>query len=331
MSKAVLLLNLGTPSKPETSSIRKYLTEFLLDPRVLDINPIKRNLLVRGLIAPRRAPQLTKIYKSIWTEKGSPLLANMLSLQEKLQAKLGSEYIVECAMRYQKPALLDALKRLEKQSLDELILFPLFPQYASATTGSVLEKALKHITSWTTIPKLRVITEFCDNPGFIDAHAHKLQSIGPFEKLIVSFHGLPERQLQKANEECLCTASCCSRNISCYRAHCRRTYNALLKRLGRTDENTLLTFQSRFGKDPWIGPDTQETAIKLAQDGVKRIAIISPSFTMDCIETLYELGQEVRHKFIESGGSDCLVAPSLNDSPEWIETVWKLIQSTPPQ
>ncbi len=323
--KAVLLLNLGTPSAPDTASVRKYLTEFLLDPRVLDINPIKRNLLVRLSIAPKRAPQLAKIYKSIWTEKGSPLLVHMLNLKTALQTKIGSNYLVECAMRYQQPSLVQALDRLKKYSLDELVLVPLFPQYASATTGSALEKTLNLLSKWETIPKIRVVTEFCDHPGFINCHAQKLKSIGPYEKLLVSFHGLPEKQLKKANKGCLSAANCCERNICCYRSHCLRTYNALLKAANISPQDALMTFQSRFGKDPWLTPDTQETAIQLAQKGVKRIAIISPSFTMDCIETLYELGVEVRHKFLESGGDECNLVPSLNDSPEWIESIWKII------
>ncbi len=328
MKSALLLLNLGTPEQPEPAYIKRYLQEFLLDERVLDINPISRNILVRGIIAPRRSKPLAENYKEIWTDQGSPLLKYTKNITDKLQEDLGKEWLVKFAMRYQSPSIESVLKKLEAEPLRELIILPLYPQYASATTGSSLEKVFTVLSKWKTIPQTRVISHFCDHPAFIESYAEAINQVlfshkDPFEKLIISFHSLPERQLKKAHSSCL-SESCCSSEKQCYKAHCIRTYNALLKQLQRTSENTLLTFQSRFGKDPWIGPETLSTVQKLGKNGIKRIAIVSPSFVADCIETIYELGHEVRDAFIESGGTNCQIIPALNDSTAWSKALQRI-------
>ena len=222
------MVNLGTPDSPSVSDVRKYLDEFLMDERVIDINPISRTLLIKGLIVPFRGPKSAKIYKEVWSdETGSPLLHYSIRQQELLQQALGSNYIVELAMRYQKPSIEDALERLKKKQIANLKVIPLFPQYASASTGSVNQKIMEIVSKWPTIPDISFVNSFHDNEGMIEVFANNARKYGVenYDHVLFSFHGLPERQLTKADDTgkyCLQVPDCCSRfndaNRMCYSA-----------------------------------------------------------------------------------------------------------------
>lgn len=320
----LLLLNLGTPTAPTTNKVADYLKEFLLDPRVIDINPLLRQLLVRFLIVPKRAKISAAAYQKIWERGGSPLLVHSQAIQSALQLQMGNTWQVKLAMRYQFPSLKETLDEIQQTPIKNLVVFPLFPHYASATVGSLFEFILKEISRWQTIPNLRLISDYSDNPHYIDALT---STIDPqFEHILVSFHGLPERQVRKSYGHCICSNACCTSREKaplCYRAACLSTFQEIRRKL--PSKHVSMCFQSRFGKEPWLGPDIQDEIQRLAKQGVKRIGVLSPSFTTDCIETLYEIGHEGRELFILHGGEQLCCFPSLNSSPQWITTITKLV------
>ena len=330
MKTGVLLVNLGTPDAPTKSAVRKYLIEFLTDPRVIDIPWIQRQLLVRGLIIPLRVKSSLKSYQSIWTESGSPLLVHCLKTAELLQASLGDEYHVEIAMRYQSPSISSALKKLQSLRVKELIILPLFPQYASATTGSIFEKIFEELSSQITIPKLTFIDEFHDHPDFIKAFQSVSShlNLADYDHILFSFHGLPERQLKKGNSNC-CKPGCCEKleNKSCYGAQCHRTAHAIAKQCGLKEGSYSICFQSRLGKDPWIKPFTIDQIHELAEKGAKKILVFCPAFVADCLETLFEIAEEYKEIFIHKGGETLDLVPGLNTHPDWIAALKNIILS----
>lgn len=330
----LLLLNLGTPTEPTKKGVSDYLKEFLLDHRVIDINPILRNLLVRCLIVPKRSKNAADIYKKIWMQDGSPLLVHSKEVQQALQQELGGAWDVRLAMRYQQPSLKSMLQELKKLPIKNLVLFPLFPQYASATIGSLYEVILRHISSWRSIPNLKVISDYSNHPCYIDALATTVaesaqEKSSPFDTILVSFHGLPERQVRAAYESCICSDACCRNQMNaplCYRASCIKTFDAIRARFPK--KQFKLCFQSRFGKEPWLGPDIQDVVKHMAESGIKRLAVLSPSFTTDCIETIYEIGYEVKEHFLRYGGEELYCFPSLNSSQPWVNAIKNVVQNS---
>jgi ferrochelatase len=329
----VLLVNLGTPDTPNTPDVRKYLREFLLDKRVIDINPVGRYALVNGVIAPFRAPKSAKVYKQLWTERGSPLLFHGLDLQKKLQAALGDRYYVAFGMRYQSPSIESALKELREQSVDRIIVLPLFPQYAAASTGSVQDKVMEIVKDWWVIPSINFISSFCDDPGFIKSFAelgrqHMAQD--NYNHVIFSYHGLPERQVLKGSDKGYCQlGACCNtynkRNKYCYRAACFATSRLLAAELGLSEDQYTVSFQSRLLKDPWLQPYTDEVLKTLPAKGIKKVLAYSPAFVADCLETTIEVGDEFKHMFLEAGGEKWQLVESLNSEPMWVEAVKKMV------
>jgi ferrochelatase len=335
MKTGVLLVNLGTPDNPKTPAVRRYLREFLMDGRVIDIPKWQRFLLVQGIIAPFRAPKSAKTYQELWTEKGSPLLIYGYSVKKLLQEKLGNDYHVVLGMRYQKPSIKQALEELKSAQIHKIIILPLFPQYASATTGSVHEKTMQIVSKWANIPEITFISQYCNHIGFIQAFAEqgkKYLSHEPFDHVVFSYHGLPERQITKHDitKTCLASSDCCAvystRNHLCYRAQCFETSRQLAKVLNLAPEHYTVSFQSRLGKNPWIQPYTDETIKKLVSENKKRILIFSPSFVADCLETSIEIGVEYKHLFESLGGERWQLVESLNDSPLWIDTLTDLVK-----
>jgi ferrochelatase len=334
MKTGVLLINLGTPDSPSTADVRRYLTEFLNDPRVIDINPIGRFLLVNGVIVPFRAPKSAKLYQQIWTPAGSPLLVNSLRVKQLLQDKLGADYLVELGMRYQNPSLDLALETLRKAGATKLIILPLYPQYASSSTGSSVEKALRLISNWEVTPSLKIISKFYDHPAFIQAcvAVAKKYRHEDFDHVIFSYHGLPERHIQKSSVHyCQGTCnlgSCCEVlsdiNAYCYRAACFATTRALVRALQIPEAKCTTTFQSRLN-DKWIKPYSDAVIIEKAKEGKKKMLVFSPAFVSDCLETVYEIGTEYNELFRHHGGEKIQLVESLNDSPLWIETLCQLI------
>lgn len=333
--KGVLLINLGTPDSPKVSDVRKYLDEFLMDGRVIDIGTIQRNLLVRGAIVPFRSPKTAKLYNEIWDkEKGSPLLYISELQAELLRKELGDDYQVELAMRYQKPSIEDALQRLKLALVDSIQIIPLFPQYASASTGSVIEKVMKLMATWHAFPRISIINQFYDNELMIEAFAANAQEKEPgkYDHVLFSFHGLPVRQLKNVDNSGKhgCAApSCCAQittsNKFCYAAQCHETARLIAAKIQLNKEKYTVCFQSRLGKDPWVQPYTSDVLVDLAKKGVKRLLVLCPAFVADCLETLYEVTEEYGQEFKKLGGEHVELVPSLNDHPKWIEALKQMV------
>lgn len=332
--KGILLVQLGTPDDPSTASVHRYLKEFLMDGRVIDIPEVGRNFLVKGVIVPRRAAASAATYQTIWDkDTGSPLMYYTQRQQELLQAELGEEYHVEIAMRYQNPSIPDALKKLQGMMLSSLRVIPLFPQYASATVGSVVERVMDEIKGWQYIPALSVVNGFCDDDLMVEAFAeHALRhDLASFDHILFSYHGLPVRQLKRIDpqnpKECGafgCDTCKETANSYCYLSQCYATTRAIAGRLGLDSEQYSVCFQSRLGKTPWIQPYTSDTLHRLAQEGKKRLLVFSPAFVADCIETLDEISVEYANEFKELGGEEVTLVESLNTNPTWIQALKRL-------
>ena len=329
----VLLLNLGTPDSPSTSDVRKYLREFLMDRRVIDIPALSRFLLINLIIALFRAPKSAKIYNELWTEKGSPLKIYGYQVEKLLQETLGSDYLVSLGMRYQSPNTTDASKKLKNVGLEKIIVIPLYPQYASASTGSSLEEAMNIIKKWDIIPELHFISEYSGNELMVRTYAEigrKYMEQTSFDHFLFSFHGLPERQILKGSCDNNCKlGTCCNsfhqNNRHCYRAQCFNTSRALAKELGLSENDYTVSFQSRLGKTPWIKPYTDEKIKELCEHGKKRVLCFSPSFVADCLETTIEIGEEYKELFEKNGGEHWQLVESLNVHPQWIECLKEMV------
>ncbi|MBX9853449.1 MAG: ferrochelatase [Cytophagaceae bacterium] len=328
LKTGILLINLGTPDSPETGDVRKYLREFLMDRRVIDIPYLNRFTLINFVIVPLRAPKSSKVYKELWDEKGSPLLYYGLELKDLLQKALGNNFQVAFGMRYQSPSIESAMEELEGKGLDKILVIPLFPQYASASTGSAIEKTMEIIKSWEVIPEIKFISNFLDHPLFIKTFAaigKKYLDKENYDHYIFTYHGLPERQIKKASVQSYCQLNdvCCSKyhskNKYCYRAQCFETTRLLVKELNIPEGKYTVAFQSRLGKNPWIKPYTDEIIKDLAKKGVKSVLAFSPSFVADCLETTIEGGVEYRNLFKEHGGERWQLVESLNVHPMWVE------------
>ena len=335
MKSGVLLINLGTPEAARPAQVRRYLREFLSDPRVIDLPSAARFALVQGVIAPLRARKSAGAYAKIWTERGSPLLFHGLDLRDALRGRMG-EVPVELAMRYGKPTICAGLQALKSAGCDRILLAPLYPQYASSSTGSSLEQSYLEAGKLWNAPYLEVLAPFYDDPRFLDAVASRgrpvLDELKP-DHVLFSFHGLPERHCVKSDEggaHCLQRADCCERiveaNRNCYRAQCFATTRGLRERLGLDQSNSTITFQSRLGRTPWIKPHTDEELVRLAQAGVRRMAVFCPAFVADCLETLEEIELRAAEDFRAAGGDRLELVPSLNADPVWVEALLGMLR-----
>jgi len=328
----ILLIQLGTPGSPSVNDVRKYLYEFLNDPRVIDVSWIIRKLLVNTIIVPFRAPKSVKIYKRLWTEGGSPLLICSERVKNLLQKELGENYKVELAMRYQNPSLNDVLKRMNKFNYEEIIILPLFPQYTSASTGSSIEKAVKIICDWQVIPNIKIINGFYDNKGFIDSFVQRAgqYNVADFEYVLFSYHGLPVRQVGKIHPEGkTCDDFNCDKEINdenkfCYKAACYATTRLIAGRLNIPREKYTVCFQSRLDKK-WLEPFTDKIVIQKAKEGIKKLLVFSPAFVTDCLETIVEIGFENKRLFLDNGGKELQLVESLNDYPVWIKALKNIV------
>jgi len=328
----VLLVNLGTPDSPSVSDVRKYLFEFLNDPRVIDLPWLLRKFLVNIIIVPFRAPKSAKIYQQLWTEKGSPLLIYGEKVKEKLQIELGNEFDVELAMRYQNPAIDEVLENMRKKQHEKLIIIPMFPQYASASSGSVIEKVMNIISKWWVIPEVKFAGQFYDNEGFINSFADiaKKYNINEFDHVLFSYHGLPVRQVDKVyvdGKKCSdhnCDIEITDDNKFCYKAACYATTRLLAGKLNIPIEKYTVCFQSRLDKN-WLEPFTDKVIIQKAEQKAKKLLVFSPAFVSDCLETTVEIGIEYQNLFKEHGGEKIQLVESLNDHPMWIETLKNIV------
>lgn len=329
---AVLLLNVGTPDSPDTFKVRKYLSEFLNDKRVIDIPWLLRKLLVNFIIVPFRASRSAKLYQKLWTENGSPLLFHGVSLQKKLQQKLGEEYIVEFATNYGRPNINEVVKKVLKQNVNRIIAFPLFPQYASSTTGSAIEKLLKLLSSKYNIPAITTIVQYYDNPLYLEAMVSLISNYDyqSFDHIIISYHGLPLNQVNKSHygkacEHYNCIIAVTEQNQYCYHASCYATSRLLAEKLNLDESRYTVCFQSRITKN-WLSPFTDEVITTLAKEGKKRLLVICPSFTADNLETTIEIGHEYKNLFLQNGGTKLTLVESLNDSELWVDAIGEMVK-----
>ncbi len=335
----VLLIQLGTPDSPKTRDVRIYLREFLNDPRVIDIPWLPRKLLVNGIIVPFRAPKSAKIYQELWdlTEDGvSPLLTHTEKVKELLQDRLKNDNVtVEMAMRYQNPSMDSVLARMKTANYDEIMILPFFPQYASASTGSAVEKAMDIIRKWWVIPDVKIISQFYDNEGYLDSIVERTKEfdVKSYDHILFSYHGLPERQVDKVYEEDtdLCTDQPCESEINdankfCYKATCYATTRLLAEKLGLKEEDYTVCFQSRLDKK-WLTPFSDKIVEERAKKGDKKLLAFSPAFVADCLETLVEIGVEYQEIFEEHGGEKVQLVPSSNSHPRFIDGLEELVKA----
>jgi protoporphyrin/coproporphyrin ferrochelatase len=327
----LLLCNLGTPDQPTPASVRRYLRQFLSDPRVLDINAVARWLLLNLIILPLRPRKSAAAYQKIWGERGSPLLWHSEDLVAAVRGCLGPDWAVELGMRYQNPSIASALEKLRKVGVDRVVVFPLYPQYAVSSTGSTVAELFRIAARTWAPPLLTFVDAFHDDPGFIKAFAAVGGPILKTEQpdhVLMSFHGLPERHMRKTDptgQHCLAQADCCDQigpaNRNCYRAQCFATARALASQLGLAGGSWSVSFQSRLGRTPWIHPYTDFVIPKLAAEGRKRLVVFSPAFVADCLETIEEIGMRAKDQFIAAGGERLTLVPSLNATPAWVDAV----------
>ena len=315
---AVLLVNLGTPDAPTAPALRRYLAEFLSDSRVVEIPRFVWWPILHGIILRTRPAKSAAKYATVWMPEGSPLAVWTRRQAEALAAQLaqaGHHVIVKYAMRYGNPSLPDTLDALRAEGTTRVLVLPLYPQYAAATTASIVDKVLQWATQARRMPELRFVAEYHDDPAYIAALAARLcahwQEHGRGDKLVLSFHGVPERSLLMGDP---------------YHCQCHKTARLLAEHLGLPQTEVLVTFQSRFGKAKWLEPYTEPTLQKLAAEGLKRVDVMCPGFVADCLETLEEIAQEARHAFLEAGGEAFSYVPCLNDDPAWIAALTRLAE-----
>lgn len=338
----LLLINLGTPDEPTTGPVRRYLAEFLDDPRVIDIASWKRWLLLNLVILRTRPKQSAGAYTEIWDPKrGSPLKYYSEELRDALQSSLGDQALVLLAMRYQSPSIEAALATFQAAGVDQIVALPLFPQYASSSTGSALEKLYLEAGKLNNVPNLTVVPPFYDHPAFIRASAAVARPVlakAQAKRVLFSFHGLPERHVRASDysgSHCLAKESCCDTitqaNRSCYRAQSYATARALAAELELEEGTWEVSFQSRLGRTPWIKPYTDARLEALGKEGLESLVVLEPSFTADCLETIEEIGIRGRKDFQNAGGGELTLVPSLNSTPEWIAAVEELAREALPQ
>jgi ferrochelatase len=333
----VLLVNLGTPEAPRPREVRRYLRQFLSDPRVIDIPALPRWLLLHALILPTRPRASAAAYAKIWTPEGSPLLVHGRALRDAVAAQLDDGYAVELAMRYGEPSLAGGLASLRAADVSGILLLPLFPQYSEAATGSVLARVRELAQAAADGPSVCALHPFYAHPGFVSAWVAaarpELDAFGP-DHVLFSYHGLPERQVRAADpsgRHCLADDACCDAigpaNRDCYRAQCLATTRALALALDLPRGAHSTSFQSRLGRTPWIRPHTDHVLPELAATGVRRLAVLCPAFVADCLETLEEIGIRARAQWREVGGEELHLVPSLNAHPTWASAVAEMIRT----
>lgn len=310
----LLLVNLGTPDSPSRSDVRRYLKEFLSDPRVVEGSRIAWWILLNGIILNTRPRISAAAYEKIWTPQGSPLLYFTRRLSDALQQQLGDKIKVVMAMRYGKPSVAEGLAELKQADCGRVLVFPLYPQYSATTTGTVFDAVSKELQQWRWIPELRMLNQYYDHPGYINALAESVRSFqaenGATDKLLMSFHGLPKNYVEAGDP---------------YALQCEQTANLLAEALELESSDWLFSYQSRVGPREWLQPYTDKTLRQLAAQGVKRIQVICPGFAADCLETLEEVAMENRDIFLSNGGEEYQYVPCLNDSPSHIDTLTKLV------
>lgn len=333
MSKAILLVNLGSPDSPSVPDVRRYLNEFLMDGRVIDAPwPVRR--LVVGLILVNRPKESGHAYEKIWTKDGSPLVVTSRNVQKQLQARLSVP--VELAMRYQNPSIESAVKNLVAKGATDVLLIPMFPHYAMSSYESAVVRVQEVAAKLAPKLKLTVQPPYFDAPDYITALVASAADFlrQDYDHLLFSYHGIPERHLRKSDPtgcHCLKVENCCEvaspAHATCYRAQCFATTRAFVKLAGVPKEKYSVSFQSRLGKDPWLKPYTDYELPRLAIEGKKKMLVICPAFVSDCLETIEEIGMRGCEQFLAGSGKEYTRIPCLNEHPQWITALEKMAQT----
>ncbi|MDY0779799.1 ferrochelatase [Tenacibaculum sp. IB213877] len=332
--KGVLLVNLGSPDSTDPKDVKKYLGEFLMDERVIDVPYWLRAFIVKGIILNTRPKKSAEAYQKIWWKEGSPLIVLSERLQAKVQTK--TELPVALAMRYGKPSIKTGLQELYDKGVKDVLLIPLYPQFAMATTETILvlaeELRQKHFADM----KITDVPAFYNKPEYIKALSNSIKDYlvdKEFDEILFSYHGVPERHIRKSditkshcNPESSGDGSCCNTPSKahefCYRHQCYQTTKNVMNELGLKENQVSTSFQSRLGVDPWLQPYTDRTLVKKAeQEGVKKLAVVTPAFVSDCLETLEEIAMEGKHEFLEAGGEEFHMVPCINDNDEWVDVL----------
>ena len=322
--QAVLLINLGSPDSTEVADVKRYLNEFLSDERVIDV-PFVRKVVLPTIILNTRPKKSAEAYASVWTEEGSPLVVTSEHQQALLQER--TELPVFLAMRYGNPSIDAIVAEIIAAGVDHLFLMPLYPHYAMSSYETVVVRVMESVRAQDRALRVDTLQPFYDHPGYLDALEEKIRPHleQPFDKLLISFHGIPERHLRKSDPShahCLCTPACCEvanpAHATCYRHQCFTTAKLIAARLGLAPEQWFVSFQSRLGRDPWLSPPTDATLRRFPGEGVKRLKVICPAFVTDCLETLEEIAVEGRDEFLAAGGEAFELIPCLNEHPAWI-------------
>ncbi len=331
--KGVLLVNLGSPEAPTPEAVKPYLDQFLMDERVIDLPYLLRAFVVRGIILRKRPAKSAEAYKKIWWDEGSPLLVISKRTQKKVQERL--EIPVALAMRYGNPSIESGLKELANQGVTEVLLFPLYPQYAMATTETIEVLADRLVKEKFPQIKLTKFPAFYNKPDYIKSLANVTkQGLEGFnyDHILFSYHGVPERHIRKTDKtgkhksvKIVEGAYCCKPGTPeaefCYRTHCFETTRQVIEQLGISEDQYTLTFQSRLGIDKWLQPFTADKVTELAKNGIKKLAVLTPAFVADCIETLEEIEMEAGKDFKENGGEEFKMIPCLNDDDQWMDVM----------
>ncbi|HHR6131238.1 TPA: ferrochelatase [Providencia alcalifaciens] len=311
----ILLVNLGTPDAPTTTAVKRYLAEFLTDPRVIDVSPLIWKPILHGAILPIRASKVAKLYGSIWMDEGSPLLVYSQRQKEKLSAFFPNTPI-ELGMTYGSPSIKSAIDSLIAQDVTELVVLPLYPQYSCTTTAAVYEAITRAFKPMRTIPSVQFIRSYATHPAYIQALAESIEASfaehGEPDRLILSFHGIPQRY-------------CDSGDI--YDKECEQTTELLKQALKFPSDRVLMTYQSRFGREPWLSPYTDQTMKKLPSEGVKSVQVVCPGFSVDCLETLEEISEQNKEFFLHNGGEQYRYIPALNDSDISINMIQLILKN----
>ena len=314
----ILLTNLGTPDAPTKQAVRRYLKEFLWDPRVVEQPRWLWWLILNGIILNTRPARSAALYAKVWSDEGSPLLATGNRQREKLEASLRAQsekpLHVELAMRYGNPSIRSGLEALREKNCSRMIVLPLYPQYSATTSGSTFDAVADVLKTWRRVPQLHFVDAYHDQPAYIQALAESIrnhwQAHGQADRLLLSYHGIPESYFKNGDP---------------YPCHCRKTTRLLREALHLDDEKLQMSFQSRFGKDPWVQPYTDETLERWGREGLKSVDVICPGFPADCLETIEEIGMENREIFLEAGGKNYRYIPALNDTDAHIQALTEVI------
>lgn len=333
--RALLLMNLGSPDSTEVKDVRRYLNEFLMDGRVIDIPYLVRVLLVRGIIVPFRAPKSAEAYRSIWTDEGSPLIVLTKQLQEALQHQIVEP--VAIAMRYGNPSPKQAYDQLIKEhpELEEVVLLPLYPHYAMSSYETAVEYAKEQYANGKYPFKLHIIQPFYDDADYIDALAQSIQPYTEetYDHILFSYHGVPQRHIRKSDTtgcHCLKVNNCCETaspaHATCYRHQLVVTTKLVAEKLGIPKEKYSISFQSRLGKG-WLEPFTDKRLEAMPGEGIKKLLVACPAFISDCLETIEEIGEEGKETFLHAGGESFTLIPCLNTHPAWVSTIIKQFEN----